>query len=215
MFCNQSCLTEGREIFHRAERDFIDIIYENYDSKLDQIGGGNPGGRNETIGKRILQSLAIAGSIKRLREIFESSERKTIFDFDMRGQDQQSKDLIYLTIVNSMRQTSDTLIKNPNEISASDYLRLIGQKHFMKSNKDRKDLKKYLVFLLSIDYVNYAGIKSYQNVGLFDGHCFLPFGFLFNHSCDPNVEFLSIDDKTVIVVINPVRKGDQLFVCYG
>ena len=224
MFCNQICLTEGRKKFHSSERDFIDILYDNYDNKtffnafLPESYQNVPTAAklNGILEKRILQSLAIAGSVERLREIFENSERKTIFDFDLRGQDEQSKDLIYLKIVNSMLQTSDSSVKETNESLANAYLKSIDLAPFVKSEKDRNDLERYSTRLLNIDQVNSCTIRSYHEGGEnVDGFCLLSFGFLLNHSCDPNVRRLSIDDKLVSVVVNPIRKGRQLFVPYG
>lgn len=156
MFCNQSCLEEGRKRFHQAERAFINDTYE----RLDQPLRINPR-IWEILNKRILQALSIDGSVKRLRKIFESSERKTIFDFDLRGRDENSKDLIYLTITSSMKETSMILAKEKLAIHAAEYLKAIGQTPFVKSNSDRKDLKKYLAFLLNITSTNAFGVTSY------------------------------------------------------
>lgn len=37
---------------------------------------------------------------------------------------------------------------------------------------------------------------------------------LLNHSCAPNIRRMNVDDKTVVIVIRPVLKGDQLFDSY-
>jgi hypothetical protein len=41
------------------------------------------------------------------------------------------------------------------------------------------------------------------------------FGSLMNHSCIPNVDRVFVDNKFVFYVRRPVKKGEQLFTCYG
>ena len=220
MFCSRNCRTEGMR-FHSAERDYIEKL-------CDQSEDQSPAAFsreyfikesetcNGAIGKRILQSLAIAGSVERLREIFESSERKTIFDFDLRGQDEQSKNLIFLKAVNSLKlHSSDPSAIQHYEDLARKYLEAVDLTPYVKSESDRNVFEKCLARLLNIEFLNYAFLHSLHEVAKDDGFCFLPFGCLLNHSCDPNVRRISIDDKCVSVVVNPVRKGDQLFISYG
>ncbi|KAG5671815.1 hypothetical protein PVAND_001990 [Polypedilum vanderplanki] len=38
---------------------------------------------------------------------------------------------------------------------------------------------------------------------------------LFNHSCEPNVELIPIDDKITFIIVKPIKKGEQLFLCYN
>lgn len=40
------------------------------------------------------------------------------------------------------------------------------------------------------------------------------FSALFNHSCVPNVQEVWIDNRTACMTIRPIRKGEQLFICY-
>jgi SET domain-containing protein len=42
----------------------------------------------------------------------------------------------------------------------------------------------------------------------------LCFGGLLNHSCIPNVEVVSVDDKVAYYVVRPIKAGEQLFVSY-
>lgn len=40
------------------------------------------------------------------------------------------------------------------------------------------------------------------------------FGALLNHSCDPNIHRVTLEDKIVFYVAKPIKSGEQLFICY-
>jgi hypothetical protein len=46
------------------------------------------------------------------------------------------------------------------------------------------------------------------------GSGILPFQGLINHSCDPNLMPIHVDNKFVSIVLKPIAKGEQLFVNY-
>lgn len=40
------------------------------------------------------------------------------------------------------------------------------------------------------------------------------FGSLINHSCDPNVQTIFVDNKIVFYILKPVKENEELFVSY-
>lgn len=206
MFCSQICLKKARERFHAAEC--------NRQTKKDVYNE-----IRRSVLKLILESLAIAGSVERLRDLMETSERKTIFDFDLRGQDEHTKDMTYLTIINALKSKSDAFAKREYEKASSDILKTWDSQLFVKSEQDFTDLVNYSTRLILIEALNSTRIPTNdgpvdsltdfgEGVGIF------PFGSLLNHSCDPNVEACPCDNKYVTVVVNSIRKGEQLFIKY-
>lgn len=57
--------------------------------------------------------------------------------------------------------------------------------------------------------------KNDFNEFLFCGWGIHPFSALFNHSCTPNVVFIKDGTTNVIVVSRPIKRDQQLHVCYG
>lgn len=140
--------------------------------------------------------MSIAGSVERLREIFDSSERKTIFDFDLRCLDEQSKDIINLRIIKSNIATLTLETAQLAADSASKYIDAIDLKLFAKSEDDKEDLKKYLTHLLLSGIRNQFAIVNNFAANML-GVFFQPFGTSFNHSCDPNVHYFLMEKNNI------------------
>lgn len=209
MFCNQSCLAKGRKQLHASEwgkiRDQMVEAFEIPDVLGSELGFG-------THFKHVLQALTFAGSVERLRELVETSERKTIFDFDLRGQDDQSKDLIYLKIINSLQESSRDALEFVAGMFADQYFDAIDLKPFVKSEADKKYLKEYLIRFILCGIRNFFAFDDRERG---NGCTYQPFGTLFNHSCNPNIFNVFMENKGVYIVSLPIKKGDQLFICYN
>jgi SET domain-containing protein len=48
-----------------------------------------------------------------------------------------------------------------------------------------------------------------------EGRAICLFISLLNHSCDPNVNTIMVNNKEVVYTVKPIKKGEQLFMCYG
>ena len=59
--------------------------------------------------------------------------------------------------------------------------------------------------------VSGKGVGKYEKygVGIF------PFMSLLNHSCYPNVNTITVDNKFVLTVSRPIKAGEQIFITYG
>lgn len=81
-------------------------------------------------------------------------------------------------------------------------------------------IRKFIQRVLQIGDSNFHGIcgwsfKKYENqfpqmIGI---GCY-PFISLVNHSCAPNVNRIYVEDKMLLLVERPIKKGEQLFDCY-
>lgn len=83
--------------------------------------------------------------------------------------------------------------------------------NFITSDDDRNFLTKFSARLMQIRNIN---AWSYQYQDQFEGSGILPFCSLLNHSCDPNVQPVTIDNKFACVVIKPIEKEEQIFINY-
>lgn len=212
MFCNQECLKKAKERFHFAEC--------KRGPYSPQMSSGLL--RNILVTRRILESLYIAGSVDRFCELMrnaadnDSAERKTIFDFDLRDQDELARHRIYMEILPSLQEKRVSLgIENQYEENAADTVKSLKPFLVQKYGSDFNfsDLAECVTRLMLINDRNSSNLMTGRPDKLVGSGMFM-FGSLLNHSCDPNVHVVYLDSKYVYVVINPINKGEQLFVQY-
>lgn len=202
MFCSKQCKETATSTFLQAEND----------------------SKSHDIKQRMLfEALAICGgSFDALKQLMDDTElsRKTIFDFDL----SDPKDPMYrhhllesITSLSMIPVVKDDIVRYMKRHPALDLL---------TSEKDKKIAHDFLLHAYKILTVNSFGIewviparpKDYNRASVNtmlagDGLC--PFGSLMNHSCSPNVDRLVVDNKFVFYVRRPIKKGQQLFTCYG
>jgi len=208
MFCDQECLNKAKERFHFAECKRGPYRPQINSSLLRDI----------LITRRILESLYIAGSVGSFCDLmrYADADRKTIFDFDLRGQDELSRDKMYLEILPSLQEkrVSSGMANHYREFENSTIEQLqpfLVQKY--GSDFDDDDLAECVTHLMLINDRNSSNLMTGRPDKLVGTGMFM-FGSLLNHSCDPNLHVVYLDSKYVYVVINPINKGEQLFVQY-
>jgi hypothetical protein len=201
MFCNQKCMEEARRRFHDAECS--EMNEEFYGAKLLLISDTEA--VDITSLDRVLSELlAIAGSVENLREL-KHSKGKLTTNLDL------STDL---KCVKTLRKLSFKIKGNE-----SAFMTKLGENSlqhkkfeaFLKSKTDEKFLLDYAIRLVCIRHHNgfdFCFDGDLQGGGL------LPFGYFFNHSCDPNVGHTFVEGKFVFIVLQPVKKGEQLFIAF-
>lgn len=81
-------------------------------------------------------------------------------------------------------------------------------------------MKNYVEYFSGIMLANGIGLNLYCDRG--DGNVYpvrasslCLFGSFFNHSCDPNISRVPIENRIVFYACKPVKKGEQLFITYG
>ena len=200
MFCNRNCLNEARK-FHEAECAIMGFLYET--SPINEITG---------CFTRIWQALKITGSVEQFQVLFQDrpEKKKTIFDLDLLSQDKHSRDMMYLKLI-SLSKSNSYLTYGEEFI---DYLKM-----FLKNmNLKLDDFVNGITRFVSTD-INFAfsvsTVISKTKTPDEEASAILPFGFLFNHSCDPNIEVVFLEKKFVFIVRKRICQGDQLFISYG
>lgn len=119
--------------------------------------------------------------------------KKTIFDYDLSDtQDPDYRKNLMTCLLSS--HSKDLIAKG----------QIVSDKISKKSNEH----------ISSIYLVENFYIEDYFGLQACDCFCGSIFRFLVNHSCLNNVKFISIDNKSVGVVIRPIKAGEQLFDCY-
>lgn len=168
-----------------------------------------------------MDSFRIAGSEEQLIELLKDVEPKTVFDFDLSDPRDPLYEKNLLVSVNS-------LATNALTESETDFIDQATQEEFkgMRTDEEKVFLRRFITSQYSLEQRNGHLMRKYARVfenpetirDFFDkpfGRGVGPFTSLFNHSCDPNVTAVTVDNKFVIVVNRPVKAGEQLFMSYG
>lgn len=124
-------------------------------------------------------------------------------------------DLINLEVVSYLKETSDVFGDNMRERFSRHVVNNLNLlKPFAKSKEDENDLVKLTTRFMIMQMRNSFNLAD-SKTSRIEVSGVLPFGSLFNHSCDPNVMRVTYENKIVFVVIKPVVKDHQLFTSYG
>ena len=141
--------------------------------------------------------------------------KKTVFDFDLSNpNDPMYKKNLLLAVlglsrtVGSIVEVMSSLIIHP---SSSERVNLLS-----------KCASKYLGIWATDAFHMHEDMRemSGPGVGMYDfsetiGSGIFPFMSLLNHSCYPNVNHVTVDNKYVLTVTRPIKAGEQIFVSYG
>ena len=202
MFCSKKCMETATKTFLRAE----------FDSK------------SHDIKQRILfETLDICGgSFEKLKKLCIDPEfsSKTIFDFDLNDVDDPDYKFNMLVAINSLAQIEKVKREVVKYMDRHPGLDLFDE------HNDKETAKTFMIRMFRILTVNSIGVEwvipskpkdrdiEKVNTKLAgDGLCV--FGALMNHSCIPNIDRVFVDNKFVFYVRRPIKKGEQLFLCYG
>lgn len=148
---------------------------------------------------------------------------KTIFDFDMSDPNDPDNFLHQFISLNTLKKSGvpekfESLLE-----THPIYLR-------WEATTERDAVRKILNFLVSVapNALGYDWWKLRTAEKDFDstrkeqveesmviGKGIFLFASFFNHSCFPNVERFAVENKLVIFVRTPIKKGEQLYISYG
>lgn len=122
------------------------------------------------------------------------AQRKTIFDFDFAQPNDLLKGLNQLECLYGLNAPnfSFTVLRGASENDLDDTARESHLVSIWMWNS---------MFLLSMGFRR-------------EGDAIPLFGSLINHSCDPNVQTILVDNEVVYMVIKPLKEGEQLFISY-
>ena len=137
---------------------------------------------------------------------------ETSFELYLAVETTKTAEMNSLQVVNFLKGHPDEIQLRTHEINAMNMLQTFDIfDSFVTSEDDRNFLAKYAARLMQIRSTN-AWTYQYQDRP--EGSGILPFCSLINHSCDPNVLAVGIENKFACVVITPVVKGEQIFINY-
>lgn len=204
MFCSEKCLTEAKKAYHSYECPINDILLTS--------------GVMQMAMRIFFQSLAMFnGSINDLEKFFKENEgmSASVFDFNSTDKDDRvtaRNNLISLLCL--ARNDTNNTVDSPEK-----FFKIQPQLSHIWERKE-SFVRKFILRTLQTGDCNFHGIcgwsvkkfasKIPQMIGI---GCY-PFMSLINHSCAPNINRIYVDDKMLLMVERPVKKGEQLFDCY-
>lgn len=163
------------------------------------------------------------GSYKKLEQLLDDPElaKKTIFDFKWKNMEEKQRKFLSLVAINGLVGSPEgSRFKEQDKCS-----------HVLLDSLNDKEHKR-----IAMRFMQRLKIISTLNAIGLDGHAFdienpekkleifetksagtgiLIFGSLLNHSCDHNVNRMTVGSKVVFYANRSIAKGEQLFVNYG
>jgi hypothetical protein len=207
-------MTKGRKHYHGAECEIIDEIYD-FQALMEenQIDTSNKSFTEAlTYLRPVIESLNIAGSLDRLRDLMTAPEHETTAeDFDFRkinGETDAIKQLQIVNLLNALRQEPNPEFEDMFNLFMSNnpmFAKIIKHENSKKFLQEFFDRMRKILAKNAIAY-------DYKEIS--HGRGILPFCSLFNHSCDPNIGAVQFDNKFAFIAIKPIAKDEQLFMYY-
>lgn len=204
MFCSQECELKAMKGFHIYECPMIDLLLK---SGIMQMGL-----------RVFFQALSMFnGSIEQLEKFLNENKNESVsvYDFDLSSSDEEQCAKSFLTSLYCLTKSYKACEGDSPEMLLKDHPQL---SEIWKSHE--AFIRAFILKILQIGDSNFHGIcgwslKKYENqfpqmIGI---GCY-PFISMCNHSCAPNVNRIYIEDKMLLLVERPIKKGEQLFDCY-
>ena len=208
----------GTESFHQYECSELEMIHREFNDEVLLA----------TI-RIFLESVTICGSIAQLFVVMNERRDRSVFDFQFRDPTSaQSRKNLLLSTQNMTRFESTETLKEAFSQKVRDYF---NKNPLLARYWGDVETQSYVICYCRTQYqifhnnqfrMSWRSVaqrdantvrtgKSYTN---YCGTAISPLMSLFNHSCNPNIEIVSVDNKFVAYVKRPVVAGKQLFISY-
>jgi hypothetical protein len=200
-------LSEAQKRFHKFECNVeVEALRKFYQQK--EFGPIDPLMSLRMVTEPLMMA---GGSVKRLRELMALKSEENCFDFDLSHENDESMDTKRLKILSILQGIwTEKQLKENRSINQP--LKLIYKKLF-PNKEDFKFMVDFSVCFMSTKICNSVSIYA---AATSDAIGILAFGSFFNHSCDPNVTYVgNFGSKIALIVIKPVKKGEQLFLNFS
>lgn len=150
------------------------------------------------------QSMRAAGGLCKLQVLMMNSDRqKTIFDFNMTNEEDEA------TQINCLQTY---LALSPGRLEELEEHAIIQQAPygFEATVLQFARINNHNAAILTTSFTSTTVISTCFGGYLVGSGVFL-FSALINESCDPNINFVYLENKMVAVVQLPVKAGEKLF----
>lgn len=202
MFCSPACLYTANKGFHQYECQILTL--------LNETGNWRMSFRN------FFDALTICdGSVEQLESLMLKADETspTVFDFDFSNPKSFNNAKNQLRCMLSLERKVSVKVKDFSSIFRQHpKLADIWSQHSDFVNK-------FLERMMQVEILNFHGIKGRSlNRNVPYRSCLGDGGYIFcsliNHSCVPNTMRIVVENRMVLVVERPIKKGEQIFDCY-
>ena len=218
MFCSPMCMELGTESFHQYECSELEMIHREFDDHILQAAV-----------RIFLESVTICGSKEELFVVMNERRERSPFDFNLREPySPQARKHLLLCTQNMTRFDSTDELKEAFSQKVRAYF---NRNHLLARYWGDVETQAYVICYCRTQYqilINNQFQMMWRSIGRRDpdadrvgraynnfcGYGLSPFMSIFNHSCNPNIGIVSVDNKLVAYVKRPVKAGRQLFVSY-
>lgn len=203
MYCSDECLSKALKDFHIYECPIIDLLHKSGVMQMAMV--------------IFFKALSIFdGSITDLEKCFNEIEMTShsVYDFDFSDPNSPTNGKNYLiSLLCLARNDKDYRNDSPEKLfKIHPDLSTMWKSH-------ENFVRKFFLRILQIGDYNFHGVcgwslRKYDQIPQMIGIGCYPFISLVNHGCAPNVNRIYVEDKMMLLVERPIRKGEQLFDCY-
>lgn len=210
MYCSESCHNHHRELHASFCNSEISQIKFNIR-------------RFEVCSSLMMKGIAEYGSFRAYFNFLKNGTRSTIFDY---GGELTEKDKI--TLLSLLNAAEGCDIGQEIAVRYREIFDLPLFKPYWKTKNDLDDLIwvfNKIFTILNTNSLQLSESNSHSIQNNFDreihgleetfGSGFCLFGSMFNHSCDPNLNRVAIDNKVVFFTNRPIKSSEQLFINYS
>lgn len=166
--------------------------------------------------RTFFQALSMfKGSIEDLQKFLDGNKNPKASVYDFNFSDFSMEDKNFLISLFCLTKSEKVCENDSPEKLFKDHPQLSEAWKFHETF-----IRNFIQRILQTGDSNFHGIcgwsrKKYENkfpqmIGI---GCY-PFISLVNHSCAPNVNRIYVEDKMLLLVERPIKKGEQLFDCY-
>lgn len=202
MFCSSDCLTSASKSFHQYECPILLELNETANWRMPL--------------RNFFHALSICGgSVEELERLMKESDEvsPTVFNFDFCDPKNLENAKNQLRCMISLERKIEVNVKDFSSI----FLQTPKLSELWTAHSHF--INKFLERMMQVEILNFHGIKgrSLNRNNTFRS-CLGDGGYIFcsliNHSCCPNTMRIVVQNRMVLVVERPVKKGEQLFDCY-
>lgn len=215
MFCSEDCKAKAFNSFHKYECPVVEII-----SMLTTT--------LQMALRTFFTTLSIFGeSLDNLQKyLLEHPNPCTVFDFESDDKLEHKFLAINSLIASEETKVESEILKEIFQNSPT--LKGMWMSHgdfianFVKHQTQIGTLNYHEIYIWSLkkgrlqdsDVDQFNGSLAYQRGTIAAGNGSYPFCSLLNHHCAPNISRIFVNDKIALVVLRPIKKGEQLFDNY-
>jgi len=211
MYCDDDCKRKAYDESHRYECKIMNFLHEY-------------GNITHATVRAFFKALHLCNdSIDELEEFaaghLYGRQKSTVFDFDFTNMsDKEANKANLLILLSGAHHETPEIIRFcftlANKLESFGSLRF--SKEFQRTLFRLLLVKIYGVFSINAYILEQSDSNPEAKKLFVDvGSGYSSFFSLLSHSCDPNVIDASSDNKHLVIVIQPIKKGEQLCFCYG